>query len=135
MKSACVRLSGGTTVKVRVGSSAPSANENSKTAARVDAVAFRREGEAQPAVGHGHAIGFAASGGLQHADGGRLVSAVQHQEVVAIGREGGGHGKSVQRDLLAGRFEAPAAVEQKSAAGKRADLLARSGLGAQESGG
>src|ERR1039458_2768812 len=45
------------------------------------------------------------------------------------------YGKSVQRDLLAGRFEAPAAVEQESAAGKRADLLARGGLGAQESGG
>jgi hypothetical protein len=36
--------------------------------------------------------------------------------------------------LFAGWFQAPAAVEQESASGKRADLLARGRLGTQESG-
>ena len=109
-------------------------DRRARSAAHVDAVALRRKGQAQPAVGHGHTMEFASGSSVQHADGGRLVSAVQHQEVSAIGRERCRHGESVQRDLFAGWFQAPAAVEQESASGKRADLLARGRLGTQESG-
>ena len=100
--------------------------------AHIDGVAFGRDGEAQPAIGHGNAAGDAAGGGFDHADRRRAVSSVEHQQVFAVGREGGGHGESVQRDLAADRVQAPAAIEQEAAAGERSDLFAGRRLRAQD---
>ena len=104
-------------------------NRGARSAAHIQPVALRRESQPQPAIRHADRAHHAGRGDLDRADGGRPVSAIQHQQVLAVRRERRGHGQRVQRNLLAGGLHPPAAVQQKAAARQRSHLLARSGLG------
>ena len=84
-----------------------------RASAHVNPVALRREGKSEPAVGHRNASRHSRRCGLDHADRGRPVAAVQHQQVLAVGREGRRHGQRVERDLAAHRIHTPSAVEQE----------------------
>ncbi len=82
-----------------------------RSAAHIDEVPARGEGEAQPGIGHRHAAFHRAGGRFDHGNGRRPVSAIEHQQIMSIGRERGGHGEGVERHLLADGVEDPAAIE------------------------
>ena len=126
-----------TTGNVRAGVSLPSAKVNSNTAAasRRPRTRGRRSGgkpcparHRAPACWH-HTRPKPIDARVTR---GRPVSAVEHQQILAIGRERRGHGQRVERHLLAHRAQPPAAVQQKSAVRKRPHLLARRRLRAQQ---
>ncbi len=103
-----------------------------RSATDIDAVAVGSEGDSQPSVGNRRGPEDARGGGIDDGDGGRLVSAVQDQQILAVARKRGGHGKGVEGDLTARRLETPAAVEQKAAIGQGSDAFPRRGLGTEQ---
>ncbi len=103
-----------------------------RPAAHIHEVALRRKREPQPAIVNRRAANFFLRRDVHNADRRRIVSTVERQQELAIGRERGRHRQRAYRHLVAGRLEAPAAIEQEAARVQRSHLLARRGFRHQQ---
>ncbi len=108
--------------------------EDSGLAAAADPkrAAVLGKGHAEPGVPHPRAADLTAVLGIEHAERRRIVAAIQDNQEPAVRRENAGHGQRVERNLRSRGLHAPSAVEQESAVGQRADLLALGGLRGQK---
>ena len=133
-----MRFSGGTTVNVRVASSAPFEKVNSKTAAREPPPTYTRSPfrenvrPSQPSATGTRLVSRPVAVSSTLIVGG-LYPPFSTSRYRPSGRERRGHGKRIERYLFARGIQTPTAIEQKAAAGKRPDLLARSRLGTDNS--